>query len=280
MSENDDPEARPSPQLSDEELEDVAQRRAGSARVIHEVIRIQGREELERPWVSLGTSALAAGVAIGASVLAQSIISAALPAAPWRPLVSAFGYSIGFLIVILGNLQLFTENTITAVLPVATHPTRRNLGNLVRLWSVVLSCNLAGTLALGLLFARGAVLPPEHVRAIVDFAAEAIAHDALDVFLRGIPAGFLVASIAWILPNARESAFWIVVAITWTIAVGGFTHVVAGSAEAWTALFAGRTSLMGVLGYILPALAGNVLGGTGLFTVLAHAQVRNEISTG
>ncbi len=46
-----------------------------------------------------------------------------LPDAKWRPLVDSLGYSLGFLFVILGRQQLFTENTLTAILPLARRPT-------------------------------------------------------------------------------------------------------------------------------------------------------------
>jgi formate/nitrite transporter FocA (FNT family) len=93
-----------------------------------------------------------------------------------------------------------------------------------------------------------------------------------------MPAGFLIASIAWILPNAKGSEFWVIVLITYVIALGEFSHVVAGSAEAWLLMLAGKMSVSGAIGdFILPALIGNVIGGTGLFAVVAHGQVRGEI---
>ena len=66
--------------------------------------------------------------------------------------------------------------------------------------------------------------------------------------------------------------------ITYIIAIGGFSHVVAGATEAWLLWIVGRAPLEWTLGgFILPALIGNIIGGTGLFAVLAHGQVRNEI---
>jgi formate/nitrite transporter FocA (FNT family) len=63
-------------------------------------------------------------------------------------------YTVGFVIVILGNLHLFTESTVTAVLPLATHPTARNLGRLLRLWTVVFVANMVGTLFVSALVAK------------------------------------------------------------------------------------------------------------------------------
>jgi formate/nitrite transporter FocA (FNT family) len=137
-----------------------------------------------------------------------------LPAAPWTPLVSSLGYSVGFVIVIMGNLQLFTENTVTAVLPLATHPTTRNVGRLLRLWATVFTANMAGTLFVAALIAwRVIVSAPQHDAAIV-VSSSILTHGPVQTLLLGMPAGFLVAAIAWILPNARGSEFWVIVMIT------------------------------------------------------------------
>nr|WP_295661367.1 formate/nitrite transporter family protein [Polymorphobacter sp.] len=266
--------------LTPEENKAVAERRSGSAKVVHEVIRIQGDDELNRPALSLLCSGFAAGVGISASLLTEAFLHQRLPDASWTPLVTSFGYCVGFVIVILGNLQLFTENTITVVLPVAVKPSLGNFGRLGRLWGLAIVANLAGTLLVAAMLAHKMIVSPEQLDAAVVVSARLLDNDALTTLLRGIPAGFLVASIAWILPNARGSEFWVVVMITYVIAIGGFSHVVAGSAEAWLLWLTGKASLGWALGgFIGPALAGNIIGGTGLFAVLAHGQVRDEINT-
>ncbi len=271
-------EAEPSSELSEEETSAVAKRKAGSARVVHEVIRLQGDEELNRPALSLAFSGFAAGVAITSSVLATTFLKLHLAEERWAELVTALGYSVGFVVVILGNLQLFTETTVTAVLPLAMHPTLRNLGRLLRLWAVVLAANMAGTLLVAVMMAHGAIVSPEQLAGAVELSGKLMAHDGWTTMWIGIPAGFLVGSIAWILPNARGSEFWIVVMITYVVSIGGFSHVVAGSCEAWLLWLTGHASLGWVLGgFMLPALIGNILGGTGLFAVLAHGQVRGEL---
>jgi formate/nitrite transporter FocA (FNT family) len=271
-------EDTPSQGLSDEETESVAQRKAGSAKVVHEVIRLQGDEELERPTNSLIFSGLSAGVAISASVLAETFIRTRLPDEPWSELVVALGYTVGFIIVIMGNLQLFTENTVTAVLPVATHPTWRNLKRLGKLWTIVFLANCAGTLLVAALMARSIIVSPDQLNAALLLSTRILSQGPLNTLWLGMPAGFLVASIAWILPNARGSEFCVIFLVTYVIALGGFSHVVAGSAEAWLLWLCGRTSFVqACVGLILPSLVGNIIGGTGLFAVLAHGQVRSEL---
>ena len=266
--------------LTAEEVESVAKRKSGNAKVVHEVIRLQGDEELDRPTLSLLSSGFAAGVSICASVLAEAFIKQRLPDAPWSELVVGLGYTLGFVIAIMGNLQLFTENTIVVVLPVAVHPSRGNFARLARLWGLVFIANIVGTFAVAGLLARGTLIDPPQLAAAVDVATPLLHHDAWTTLLRGIPAGFLIASIAWIMPNARGSEFWVVVLITYVVAIGGFSHVVAGSCEAWLLWLTGHASFgWAVGGFILPALAGNIIGGTGLFAILAHGQVRDEITT-
>jgi formate-nitrite transporter family protein len=275
-----DREAKPSAAMSEEDKRSVSDRSSGSAKVVHEVVRLEGDEELGRPVLSLLFSGFAAGVAISTSLLAQAFLQMRLPNAEWTELVVASGYTAGFVIVILGKLQLFTESTITAVLPLATHPTVRNLGRLLRLWAVVFAANMVGTLLVAALVAKQIIVGSDQLAASVEISKKILAHDPQTTLLTAMPAGFLIASIAWILPNARGSEFWVITLVTYVIALGGFSHVVAGSGEAWLLMMTGQTSLGGAVGgFILPALFGNIIGGTGLFAIVAHGQVRSEIET-
>ncbi len=264
--------------LTDDEHREVSSLSLAAPRVVHEVVRQQGEEELARSFAALGFSGLAAGVSISASVLAKAFLQAGLPAdARWTPFVASFGYTVGFVIAIMGRLQLFTETTVTAVLPVATHPTLNNVARLLRLWGIVLAANLAGSALVAWAIADGAIVSPEHRAAVLAISREALAPGFAEIVWRGLPAGFLIASLAWILPNARGSEFWVIVLITWVVGIGGFSHVVAGSTEAFVLWLAGERSFgAAVGGFILPALIGNIIGGTGLFAVLAHGQVRGE----
>ena len=104
--------------ITKQEIEDVEEMSSPRTPEIYEVVRRLGDEEMRRPVTSLWWSGLAAGLSISFSLLGQAIIESRLPDAAWRPLVSGFGYSVGFLMVVLGRQQLFTESTITVVLPV------------------------------------------------------------------------------------------------------------------------------------------------------------------
>lgn len=264
--------------LNKEEREGVEERQPTNPRVLHEIVRRSGDEELERPALSLLWSGLAGGIAISASILGQALLESKLPDAPWRPLVASLGYTLGFLIVILGRLQLFTESTLSAVIPVATHPSVRDLGRLLRLWVLVLASNLIGTLFIAWATSASLIGSPEQHAAMLDVSRKLLEHDWLATLKLGIPAGFLIAAVPWTMPAAEGQGFWVVLVFTYAIAVGGFTHSVAGSGEAWLLAIAGEVSFVQAgVALILPALIGNVIGGTGLFALLAHAQVKQEL---
>ncbi|WP_107844358.1 formate/nitrite transporter family protein [Litoreibacter ponti] len=249
-----------------------------NSKMIFEVIRREGEEELERPKRSLIWSGVAAGVMISLSVLGEAIFRTYLPEAEWAYLVENLGYSLGFLVVILGKMQLFTENTITTVVPVVHNPSRRMFRQVGSLWTIVLAANVVGAFAVALLFAYTSAIPAELKPAIEELSRHATGFPAMEAFQRGIPAGVLVAAIVWLLPESEGSKFFVIVVFTWLIAAGDFTHVVAGSVEMAYLMVQGLlTPLDGLLQFFLPVLAGNIVGGTVIFTLLAFGQVRDEL---
>ncbi|MEM7496876.1 MAG: formate/nitrite transporter family protein [Pseudomonadota bacterium] len=245
---------------------------------VYLAISAEGVEEMNRPTASLFWSGVAAGLLIAFSVVAEALLRAHLPATEWRPLVENFGYSAGFLIVIMGRMQLFTENTITTVLPTVAEPSWDNIGCSARIWGIVFGANLVGAAVAALFLAEAGSLAAPVNEAIGAISAHAIEGSGLDIFIRAIPAGILIAAIVWMLPSAETSTFWVVLFFTYLIALGDFAHVVAGSVEAFYVLFTDEAaSLSLVLGFLIPAFLGNVVGGTVVFAVLAYGQVREEL---
>ncbi len=244
---------------------------------LHRAVREEGEAELERPAGALLWSGLAAGIAINASLVAEGALHAHLPDARWRTAVVALGYPLGFLIVILGRMQLFTESTITAMLPLATRPSWWALRRTLRLWGLVLAANLSGAAIAAGLVALG-LLGGEPLRTgMIAVSMPIVALGPVATFFNAIPAGFMIAIIAWTLPNAREQSFLVIFAITYVVAIGGFSHSIVGSVEAFLLLFTGHaTAAQAVGSLILPAIVGNLLGGAGIFALLAHAQVRSD----
>jgi len=246
--------------------------------VIYEVVRKRGDEEMERPRVSLWWSGVAAGLSISFSLLAQAILHTHLPDAPWRELVASLGYAVGFLMVVLSGQQLFTENTITAVLPVMKDFTGGNLWRMGRMWAIVWIANMVGTLFAALFCTFTPVITPELRDAMVEISGEMMRNGWLEMFFKAISAGFLVAAIVWLIPSAQTAAFWVITLLTWLISAGGFVHIVAGGVEAFLLVANGQLSIARmVVDFLIPALLGNIVGGTALFALISYAQVMKEI---
>jgi formate/nitrite transporter FocA (FNT family) len=264
-------------QASEEQsLEEAA---ALSPHMIYEVIRRDGEEELARTKRSLFWSGIAAGILISLSVLGEAILRTYLADTSTRYLIENLGYSLGFLAVILSRMQLFTENTITTVLPVMRARTWASLGCMLRLWGIVLAANVIGAFAAAALFVYTPAIPPEIMPAIVALSEHAMGMSATDSFWRAIPVGVIIALIVWMLPQASSAAFFIIVVFTWLIAAGDFTHIVAGSVEMAVLMLRGALGpIDAVTGFFLPVLGGNIIGGTVIFTLVAWGQVRDDIT--
>ncbi|NJO67620.1 MAG: formate/nitrite transporter family protein [Rhodospirillales bacterium] len=264
--------------MSAREREHVKQSTRPRVPVVYEVIRQEGEAELARPAWGLWWSGLAAGICIGFSLLSEALLRAHLPEVGWRPLLENLGYTVGFLLVILGRQQLFTENTVTAVLPIMAHRTRAKLGQMVRLWSIVLAANLVGAFVFAAFLVTSGAVSIDLMAAMQDISNHMLALSAWDKFWRGVVAGWLIATLVWILPHANGASVFMIILITYLIALGEFTHIVAGSVEAFLALLTASISLEGVvLSFLIPTLFGNIVGGTVLFAMLSHAQVQSEL---
>ena len=247
------------------------------AKTTYEVIRREGQKELARSNDALFWSGLAAGLSMGLSFLAEGLLRSHLPDAPWRPLVAKVGYSFGFLVVILGSQQLFTENTLTPMVPLLSKKSGETLRNVLRLWTVVLAANLLGTLLFALALGRLAVVEPETTRALSDVAREAMRHDWRTTGLHAVYAGWIIALLVWMLPAAENGKLAVIVLMTWLIGAGGFAHVIAGSSEVFYAAWRGEaTWAEAVLGYVMPSLIGNMVGGITLVAALNHAQATSD----
>ncbi|UOM32949.1 formate/nitrite transporter family protein [Acuticoccus sp. I52.16.1] len=265
--------------LSTGEERDAIKRAGPRPQVVYASISARGLEELNRPAISLFGSGVAAGLVLMMSVISEALIMLALPEMEGATLIGDIGYTFGFLIVILGRLQLFTENTITPVLPLLANPKRRAFYRTGRLWLTVFAANLVGVALAAVLLAWGDIVTDVQYGAILEVAGKVAEHTPFETLRYGIIAGFLIAAIVWCLPTAGGGQFFLVFTMTYIIALGDFTHVIAGAGEGILLFLEGQASLGWVVfGLIVPAFVGNVLGGTVLFATLAYVQVMEEIS--
>ncbi|MDP9095067.1 MAG: formate/nitrite transporter family protein, partial [Pseudomonadota bacterium] len=180
MSETSAPEAPPSPQQ------------------IHSVIRKEGEEQLQRHSGAIAWSGLAAGLSMGFSFLTMALLQGRLPDEAWTPLITSWGYTLGFLIVILGRQQLFTETTLTPVLPILSDYSAARLGKLFRFWGVVLSANLVGTWLFAWAISNDEFFVPTVWQSLGSIAVSAAQEPFWPMMFKSILAGWLIALMVWV----------------------------------------------------------------------------------
>ncbi len=263
-----------SPHLDDDDQKLAAEHTAPHALIIHELVREEGEAGLRRPSSALAWSGLAAGLSMGFSFLSLALIQSSLPEVAWRRLVDSAGYTVGFLIVILGRQQLFTETTVTAVLPLLTNRTWETLREVLRFWTVVLLANLAGALAFAALISPPGLFPDPVRQALVDTGREAVGGAFGPTMLRAVLAGWLIALIVWIMPSARSARLFVILILTYVVALGRFSHTVAGTVDAGFLVFSGNGTVLQFLWrFLAPTLLGNAIGGIALVALLNHAPL-------
>lgn len=276
---SDELEVESDEKLTGKKIELDEDRLPSRAMAIHEHIRQDGEKEMERDAMALLWSAIAAGLSMGASLLAKGIFHVQLEGVPGGFLLENLGYTFGFIIVIMARQQLFTENTVTTVLPVMQNPTLGNFGLLMRLWSVVLLGNIIGTGVAAWAFEHMPIFDEETRDAFVKIGMDVMKNTPVEMFSNAIISGWLIATMVWMFPAAGAAKIVVIILMTWLIALGDTTHIVVGSVEILYLVFNGTLHWSDFFWpFALPTLAGNICGGTFIFALMSHAQIRNDMS--
>ena len=261
-------------ELEPDEEKKAEEEESLNASITHEVIRREGIKELERPASALAWSGLAAGLSMCFSFATEGVLHAHLPDAPWRILVAKLGYAMGFLIVILGSQQLYTENTLTPIVPLMARKTREMFRKVGMLWSVVFLTNLVGALLFAWAIAYTDAFSLEVRHAFDTIALKSAEGDVPGRIVRGVFAGWLIALLVWMLPAAENSRVLVIVVMTWLVGAGELAHVIVGSVEMFYLAAKGLMSYgTALVDHILPTLVGNTLGGVTMVAAINHAQV-------
>ena len=276
---SDELEVESDEKLTGKKIELDEDRLPSRAMAIHEHIRQDGEKEMERDAMALLWSAIAAGLSMGASLLAKGIFHVQLEGVPGGFLLENLGYTFGFIIVIMARQQLFTENTVTAVLPVMQNPTLGNFSLLMRLWSVVLLGNIIGTGVAAWAFEHMPIFDEETRDAFVKIGMDVMKNTPVEMFSNAIISGWLIATMVWMFSAAGAAKIVVIILMTWLIALGDTTHIVVGSVEILYLVFNGTLHWSDFFWpFALPTLAGNICGGTVIFALMSHAQIRNDMS--
>lgn len=247
-----------------------------TASEIYEQVSRNARRELERPARALAISGLVGGLTMGLTGLSVSVAHALLGNAPWANFVALLFYPVGFLAVILGRAQLFTENTLYPVALILAE--RRYFWSTARLWTVVYTSNVAGAFLFALLAARTKALQPQTLAALVQMGEAAAQPGMRHIFWSGVVGGWLIAMVAWMVSGSHSitGSFAVIWLLAFIVGLGHFAHCIATSGEILSAVLGHGVSAGAFFRWLLPATLGNIAGGVILVTLLEYGQVKLE----
>jgi formate/nitrite transporter FocA (FNT family) len=233
-----------------------------------------GEDELKRSSAGLALSGLAAGLGMGLTGLGSATILVATGGSgSSAQLLAALMYPIGFIVVILGRAQLFTENTLFPVILALDR--RRHVRNTLRLWAVVFVANVVGALLFAVLAMKTSALKPELRDALSSLGHRTTEGSFGHIFWAGVIGGWIIALMAWLVSAARFTLGQIMLVYIMTFVVGAahLAHCIAGSGEALSAVLAGQATSGGYLLWLLGATLGNTVGGVLMVSLLNYGQV-------
>jgi formate/nitrite transporter FocA (FNT family) len=272
-----EPGDTPSEQAEAEAKDEGDDEQKGSTTILAQSIQ-NAVNEFERSNSGLFLSGLSAGLDIGFGPLLMAVVLTLLgtesPEA-FREFALANSYAVGFVFVIIGRSELFTEHTTLAVLPVLDD--RASLADLGRLWGVVYAGNIVGGTAFAFL---AVTFAPEYgiaeTVAFAEIAGGLVDHSAVSLLTGGILAGWLMGLLAWLVIGAREtvSRLLLVWLVTLTIGLMHLPHSIAGNVEVLAGLFA--SDAVGYVDYgrfIVTATVGNAVGGAVFVALLKYGHV-------
>lgn len=260
---------KPGPQPVESHQKNLAR---PSAEDIYKQVAANARQELKRSNVSLASSGFGGGAFMGFSALGTAIGVALLGSGPTAHMIACTLYPLGFIVVMIGRAQLFTENTLYPVALVLAE--KREFWNTLRLWSIVLPCNIVGALGFAALAARTPALEPRFVEALTHLGVQGLSHPAGAIFWSGVIGGWMIALAAWLVSGSHSitgsvALIWM---LTYVVGAGNFAHCIASSCEILVAVLTGHASWWAYAQWLGPALAGNICGGVGLVTILEYGQ--------
>jgi formate/nitrite transporter FocA (FNT family) len=249
-----------------------------SAQDIYEQVANSARQELGRSSISLAISGLAGGIFMGLSALGNAIAIALLTPAGSAPtnttlFVGKMFYPLGFIVVILGRSQLFTENTLYPVALVLAE--KKHFWKTLRLWATVLPANVLGALAFAALAALTNALRPDMLQALAQLGIDAIHNPPSTIFWSAVMGGWIIATVAWLVSASHSITGSVIIIwmLAFVVGLGNFAHSIATSGEILAAVCIGKAAWSSYGIWLLLAVAGNICGGVGMVTLLEYGQV-------
>lgn len=254
--------------------EDMQESTRRSAHEIFEEVVNNAREELSRSSTALMFSGLAGGISMGLTGLGVALALSYLGDGPVQEFISFIFYPIGFIVVVIGRAQLFTENTLYPVVLVLDE--HKHVLNTLRLWTVVFVANVAGAVFVGWLFMKTGALPHNFADALAGLGVHAAEGHFTLIFAKGVIGGWLIALVAWMVTASHWTIGQVIVTwlLTFLVGAGHFSHCIASSGEIFAAVMSQHIHFVDYLRWLLPATLGNIVGGVAIVTLLNYGQVR------
>ena len=258
-----------------EETATVAQKdleRPSAEEIFFQVAK-NARQELKRSTISLGFSGFAGGIFMGLTALGNAIALAMLGTSTKIQFIAKMFYPLGFIVVILGRAQLFTENTLYPVALVLTE--KRHFWATMRLWFTVLPANVLGAFTFAALATLTTAISPHVIQSLALLGVETLHREPSAIFWSGVMGGWIIATAAWLVSGSHSitGSVMIIWMLTFVVGLGNFAHCIAGSGEVFAAILSHQAPWRSFPAWFFPAVAGNICGGVGMVTLLEYGQV-------
>ena len=244
-----------------------------TAREIYRGVEKNARDELRRSTHALAVSGLAGGLTMGLTGIAVASAMVALNGMPARDFFAYMVYPVGFVAVIIGRAQLFTENTLYPIALILSE--RRHVWNTARLWTVVFLGNVVGAIGFAALAVATPALRSDIHATLVQLGVIAAQGSNAHIFWSAVIGGWIIALVAWLVTASHWTIGQIAVIwlMTFVVGAGRFAHCIASTGEIMSAVIAGGVSFPHYLRWLAMATAGNIVGGVTIVTVLNFGQV-------
>ncbi len=245
-----------------------------SAQEILEQVKKNGHEELDRSTHALAFSGVAGGMTMGLTGLGVAVAQATLGDGRWQEFVAHFLYPLGFIAVIIGRAQLFTENTLYPVIVLLDE--KRRFRDLARLWATVFASNVFGAFLFALLAAHVPSLMPAYREALIKLGLSALGNSTAFIFWSGVIGGWMIALVAWMVSASHWTIGQVVIIwlLTFAVGIGHFAHCIATSGEILSAVVSGFAPPLAYLHWLVFATMGNIVGGVTIVSLLNYGQVK------
>jgi len=252
---------------------------------IFEKTRLEGERRLERPFVELVATALAAGFDIACGVILIAVLASPLEhhfGKDAAGVAGALGFGVGFIFLVVGRAELFTENFLVPLAGLQGKP-RNAWWKIGELWTVSPVCNVLAGLVIALIVSTHGVLPGGSGRVLTDVAQKIHANGTLALFASAVFAGALITAMTWFVEGhdsvgIRLTVAWVTGAF---LALAHLNHVIVVTIELIFGIrFGAHIPWSFVVGNFFLAAAGNMVGGIGLITITRFTQAKSGSRSG